>query len=71
MAICEVCHNDYPKSFTVTMNGDEHIFDSFECAIHALAPKCDHCGCKVVGHGIEDRGHVFCCEHCARHGAME
>ena len=38
MAKCEVCGNDYDKAFTVTMNGWSHTFDSFECAIHALAP---------------------------------
>lgn len=66
MATCEVCHNDYDKSFTVTIDGNEHTFDSFECAIHALAPTCDHCGCKVVGHGVAEGNHIYCCDHCAR-----
>ena len=65
MATCEVCGNDYDKSFTVTMNGRGHIFDSFECAIHALAPACAHCGCKVIGHGLEKQGTYFCCASCA------
>ena len=51
MGKCEVCDNEYDKAFTVTMAGAEHTFDSFECAIHALAPVCDHCGCRIVGHG--------------------
>ena len=29
--------NDYDKTFTITQNGSEHVFDSFECAVHALA----------------------------------
>ena len=37
MARCETCGNDYDKAFEVTMNGTTHTFDSFECAIHALA----------------------------------
>ncbi len=53
MAKCEVCGNDYDKSFTVTLGGRSHTFDSFECAIHALAPACIRCGCKIVGHGVE------------------
>ena len=65
MARCEVCGNDYPRSFEVIMEGERHTFDSFECAIHSLAPTCDHCGCKIVGHGAEDRGKYFCCAHCA------
>jgi hypothetical protein len=42
-------------------------FDSFECAIHAMAPTCSHCGCKIVGHGVEAGGAVFYCAHCADH----
>jgi len=67
MTPCEVCGNEYDKAFTVTMAGRAHTFDSFECAIHALAPACAHCGCKVVGHGVEQGGNVFCCAQCARH----
>ena len=52
MAACEVCGNDYYLSFQVVAAGQTHTFDSFECAIHRLAPVCDHCGCKIVGHGI-------------------
>ncbi len=66
MARCEVCGNDYAKTFTVTMGGHAHTFDSFECAIHRLAPACRHCGCRVLGHGAEKGGVTYCCAHCAR-----
>ena len=66
MAKCEVCHNDYDKAFEVTAAGEHHVFDSFECAIHRLAPACAHCGCKVIGHGVEAHGQFFCCASCAR-----
>lgn len=65
MARCEVCGNDYDKSFEVVMNGDRHTFDSFECAVHALAPTCKHCGCRIMGHGLEDEGTYYCCRTCA------
>jgi hypothetical protein len=71
MAVCETCGNNYDKAFTVTFAGEPHTFDSFECAIHALAPVCDHCGCRVVGHGVEHEGVVFCCAHCAEHAGAE
>lgn len=67
MAKCEVCGNDYPRSFEVISAGAKHVFDSFECAIHALAPQCSHCGCRIVGHGLEAQGKFFCCASCARH----
>lgn len=66
MAICEVCGNDYDKSFEVIAAGDRHVFDSFECAIHKMAPVCEHCGCKVIGHGSEVTGKFYCCAQCAR-----
>jgi hypothetical protein len=67
MARCEVCGNDYDKAFQVSMGGASHTFDSFECAIHALAPACAHCGCRIVGHGLEAKGTMFCCRTCADH----
>jgi len=65
MAQCEVCGNEYDKSFEVMMAGRTHTFDSFECAIHALAPRCEHCGCMIIGHGLEADERIFCCAHCA------
>ena len=72
MAKCEICGNDYDKSFTVTMDGASHVFDSFECAIHMLAPTCSHCGYRIIGHGMESDEEFYCCAHCASHaGAPE
>ena len=65
MATCEVCGNEYHLAFQVVMAGVTHDFDSFECAIHKLAPVCAHCGCKVIGHGVEAAGTFYCCAHCA------
>jgi hypothetical protein len=70
MPRCEVCGNDYDKSFTVTQSGQSHVFDSFECAIHALAPECTHCHCKVIGHGVEGAGKIYCCASCARQAGV-
>lgn len=66
MARCEVCGNDYDKSFEVIAGGKKHVFDSFECAIHAVAPKCVHCQCRIIGHGVEENGKIYCCVNCAR-----
>lgn len=66
MAKCMVCGNEYDKSFEVVVSGKSHIFDSFECAIHALAPTCSHCTCRIIGHGVEADGRFYCCANCAR-----
>lgn len=62
---CESCGNDYDKAFVVNMNGEDHTFDSFECAINALAPTCKHCETRIVGHGVEADGQMYCGAHCA------
>jgi hypothetical protein len=71
MARCETCGNDYDKAFQVTQQGRTMTFDSFECAIHAMAPQCAHCHCRIVGHGIEAHGKMYCCAHCARHEGVK
>ncbi|MGH2779464.1 MAG: hypothetical protein ACRDJB_12560 [Actinomycetota bacterium] len=72
MAVCELCGNDYDKAFeVVTSDGAKHTFDSFECAIHSLAPGCSHCGCKIIGHGVEANGTFYCCAHCAHKSGVE
>jgi Rieske Fe-S protein len=65
MGRCDVCGNEYDKTFEVTIAGSTLTFDSFECAIHAVAPTCAHCGCRIIGHGVEANGLIFCCAHCA------
>ena len=70
MATCDVCGNDYDKAFTITRGERSGTFDSFECAIHAFAPKCDHCGCRIIGHGAESDGKYYCCAHCANHAGV-
>ncbi|MDB5452571.1 MAG: uncharacterized protein JWO33_1149 [Caulobacteraceae bacterium] len=64
--ICDVCGNDYDKAFQIVGLGPTRTFDSFECAIQALAPTCAHCACRIVGHGVEADGAIFCCAHCAQ-----
>ena len=66
MATCDVCGNDYDKAFTLTQGKRSGTFDSFECAIHAFAPRCAHCGCTIIGHGAENNGNFYCCAHCAK-----
>ena len=70
MAKCDVCGNEYDKSFTVTLGGKTGTFDAFECAIQAFAPKCAHCSCRIIGHGVEARGTIYCCAHCAKHDGV-
>jgi len=66
MGRCEVCGNDYELAFEVHTQGAVHVFDSFECAISRLAPICEHCSCRVIGHGVEYGRRWYCSAHCAR-----
>ncbi|HEY3805647.1 MAG TPA: hypothetical protein VGL61_23735 [Kofleriaceae bacterium] len=67
---CETCGNTYDKPFEVHIGGTAHVFDSFQCAIQALAPRCTHCKVPIIGQGIEARGQYFCCAHCAREAGV-
>ena len=74
MGVCETCGNEYDKTFTVSMGSEVHVYDCFECAVDALAPICDHCGVRILGHGIETggaRGGMYCSAHCAGHAEAD
>ena len=66
MTRCHTCGNEYERSIQVTLEGKAYTFDCFECAIHMLAPRCESCGCRILGHGIQSDDHMFCSSHCAR-----
>jgi hypothetical protein len=51
MSKCDTCGNDYDKAFQVTMGSRTMTFDSFECAIQAMAPTCIACGCRIIDEG--------------------
>lgn len=63
---CDNCGNSYAHPFKVEINGSTYHFDSFECAIQKVAPRCHHCQTVIVGHGVESDQAYFCCAHCAR-----
>ncbi|MBI2526243.1 MAG: hypothetical protein HYY95_16970 [Candidatus Rokubacteria bacterium] len=65
MARCDVCGNDYDQAMEIRLRGMTGTYDCFECAIHAMSPACEHCGCRVIGHGVAAKGKIFCCAHCA------
>jgi DNA-directed RNA polymerase subunit RPC12/RpoP len=71
MGKCAQCGNNYDQSFEVTMGGRTLVFDSFECAIAALAPVCPHCGVRIVGHGVQHGDTIYCCVHCAKHEGVK
>jgi hypothetical protein len=67
MTTCVVRGNDSHASFEITPAGRAPLaFDSFECAIQALAPTWGHCDTRVIGHGVEVDSVMFCCMHCAQ-----
>jgi len=66
---CAVCGNDYEWAMEIRLGGTLAIFDCFECAVHAMAPMCERCGCRIIGHGVETAGRMYCGSHCARPSA--
>ena len=71
MTACSTCGNTYDKSFTVTTHDAQiYTFDSIECAAQKLAPSCEHCSTRILGHGLEADGRFFCCDHCAEQSGV-
>ncbi len=64
-ASCEVCGNAEGQCFEVRLGGERHIFDSFECAMDALTPRCAHCQSAFVGHGVQFGNRIYCSNQCA------
>lgn len=71
MARCNTCGNDYEGGFEVTFDGRTYTFDSLECAIHELAPTCEACGIRILGHGVQAQERMFCGSHCARRQGVQ
>jgi hypothetical protein len=44
MPTCETCGNEYDKALQIVLKGKTRVFDSFECAIQALAPRAKFAG---------------------------
>ncbi|MFI9563516.1 hypothetical protein [Streptomyces rishiriensis] len=66
MTRCEVCGSDRGMTFEVrAYGGAVHTFDSFDCAIHRMAPVCEHCRVTITGHAVEAEGHLYCSAYCA------
>ena len=68
---CEVCGNESEDAFEVVRHVGKHTFDTFECAIYAMAPLCANCDVRVIGHPVKEDDHTFCCAHCAEAGPSE
>lgn len=71
MATCDVCGNDYDKTFQVIHSTGTYHFDSIECMALRVAPTCLHCHCRILGHGMEAGGAIYCCAHCARESGQQ
>ncbi|MFF0267176.1 Rieske 2Fe-2S domain-containing protein [Kribbella sp. NPDC004536] len=72
MAACGVRGNEYGGSFAV-ITGDRtaRIFDSIECAVHAIVSACVHRGCCVLGSGVQRQDEISCCAHSARQAGTD
>ena len=66
--VCEICGCERINPMLVTIDDETHVFDTFDCAIERLAPRCRTCGRRVTGRGVHSHGAVYCCKHCEQVG---
>lgn len=62
---CLNCGENIEKDYVVFVNGQEYIFDTFECAVNFLAPCCFNCKSIIMGHEVKRNGEIYCSETCA------
>ena len=53
---CVTCGNYSDRTFSVTHELKTYVFDSIECAALSVAPRCEVCGVRILGHGVEQAG---------------
>jgi hypothetical protein len=71
MGTCATCGNDYDHTLRIAKDGQEFEFDSFECAIQKLAPRCERCNVRVIGHGVQNERTIYCSAHCAHQAGVQ
>jgi hypothetical protein len=64
-ARCENCGMDIEKDYILFINGEELMFDSFECAVNFVAPRCAHCNTVIMGNGVHHSNDIFCSTFCS------
>lgn len=64
-ARCINCGLNIEKDYILFINGKEFIFDSFECAINFVAPRCAHCNSVIVSREIRHSDEIFCSASCS------
>ena len=63
---CMNCGLNIEKDYILYINGTEFTFDSFECAINFVAPRCNHCNSIIIGRGIKHLDEIFCSFDCSK-----
>ncbi len=63
---CDNCGKTHDKAFVILKEGREHTFDSFECAINFVAPRCFHCNTFILGRQVDQDGETFCSIKCSK-----
>lgn len=65
-ARCVNCGFNIEKDYILFINGTEYTFDSFECAVNFVAPRCANCNSIIMGHGIKYSDEIFCSQICSK-----
>jgi hypothetical protein len=63
---CMNCGLNIEKDYILYINGTEFTFDSFECAINFVAPRCTHCNSIILGRGTKQSDDIFCSPQCRK-----
>ena len=65
-ARCVNCGSNIEKDYILFVNGAEFVFDSFECAVNFVAPRCSACNSIIMGKVIHRADEIFCSANCSK-----
>ena len=63
-ARCIKCGLTIEKDYILFINGTEFTFDSFECAVNFVAPRCANCNSVILKDGIQISEAKYCNHFC-------
>lgn len=63
-ARCEKCGLNIEKDYILFINGKEFTFDSYDCAVNFVAPRCAHCNSIIAHREIKHREEAYCSQYC-------
>ena len=62
--LCDVCNSELKTAIKVHYKNKYYHFDTIQCLITKLSPRCITCNCIIFGKQILSDNFIFCSNEC-------